>query len=55
MVIAVLEAHGLKPVAERLNAGGLWPTAALDDCRLYVPVNQETRARELLAQGPAET
>jgi hypothetical protein len=48
---AVLEANGIRPVTQQLEAGDLIPTIAFDRCRIYVTASEAGRAREVLEQG----
>ena len=47
---AALEANGLNPVNRQLEAGDLWPTIGLNECRVYVPTDQAETARQLVSE-----
>jgi hypothetical protein len=48
---AVLEAHGLRPVTQQLEAVDLLPTVAFDHCRIYVNETEATRAWKVLEEA----
>jgi hypothetical protein len=47
VIQAVLETSGLRPVTQQYSAGWL-AGDLLDDCRVYVPLDQERAALETL-------
>jgi hypothetical protein len=49
---AVLEANGLEPVTQQLEAVDLLPAVGFDRCRIYVVATEATRAKEVLEQAP---
>jgi hypothetical protein len=48
---AVLEANGLKPVTQQLEAVDLLPTVGFDRCRIFVTEPEAERARKVLEQA----
>jgi hypothetical protein len=50
LVRAVLEANGLKPVRQQLSPQVWWAGSVMEDCRVYVPVDELDAAREALAE-----
>ncbi len=57
LVVAVLEANGIVPVRQQLSPYGWWSGPVIEDCRVYVPIDQATAAHEALAERepPAES
>ena len=53
LVLAVLESHGLHGVVQQFSPQGWWSGAVMEDCRVYVPLDQAEAARQALAE-PAE-
>ncbi|HZV49361.1 MAG TPA: hypothetical protein VFD49_06305 [Candidatus Dormibacteraeota bacterium] len=53
VIQTVLEAHGLHPTLQRFSPQGWWSGAVLEDCAVYVPVEEASLAREVLSRpGP---
>ena len=50
LVEAVLEANGLKAVKNQFSPMVWWSGSVMEDCRVYVPVHQAGRAREILVE-----
>jgi hypothetical protein len=50
LVRAVLEANGLKPVRQQLSPHVWWSGSVMEDCRVYVPVDERDAARLALAE-----
>ncbi len=50
LVQAVLEARGLRAVIQQYSPQGWWSGAVMEDCRVYVPLDQAGPAREALAE-----
>lgn len=50
LVEAVLEANGLSPVKNQFSPQVWWSGSVLEDCRVYVPAHQASRAREVLVE-----
>jgi hypothetical protein len=50
LVRAVLEANGLKPVRQQLSPQVWWSGSVMEDCRVYVPVDERDAARQALAE-----
>jgi hypothetical protein len=48
---AVLEANGLEPVTQQLEAVDLLPAVGFDRCRIYVVATEATRAKKLLEES----
>jgi hypothetical protein len=53
LVLAVLESHGLHGVVQQFSPQGWWSGAVMEDCRVYVPLDQVEAAQQALAE-PAE-
>ena len=50
LVVAVLEANGIMPVREQLSPTTWWSGPVMEDCRVYVTIDQAVAAREALAE-----
>ena len=50
LVRAVLEANGLKPVRQQLSPQVWWSGSVMEDCRVYVAVDERDAARQALAE-----
>ncbi len=50
LVHAVLESHGLRAVMQQYSPQGWWSGAVMEDCRVYVPLDQVEAARAALAE-----
>jgi len=51
---AILESTGLKPVRQQLGPQSWWSGSVLDDCRVYVPVDEAESARQALVETEPE-
>ncbi len=51
VLVAVLESRGLHPVVQQFSPQVWWSGSVLDDCRVYVPVDQAKEAREAIAEA----
>jgi hypothetical protein len=54
LVRAVLEANGLKPVRQQLSPQVWWSGSVMEDCRVYVSVDEVDAARQALAEREPE-
>jgi hypothetical protein len=50
VIVAILESYGLKPVRQQLSPQTWWSGSVLDDCRIYVMVDQVEAARKALTE-----
>ncbi len=50
LVVAVLEANGIVPVRQQLSPTTWWSGSVMEDCRVYVSIDQATAAHEALAE-----
>ena len=50
VVVAVLEANGIVPVRQQLSPTTWWSGPLMEDCRVYVSIDQATAAYEALAE-----
>ena len=58
LVLAVLEANGLRPVRQQLSPQVWWSGPVAEDCRVYVPYDEVESARQALEErepDPSET
>jgi hypothetical protein len=51
LVQAVLESHGLRGVVQQFSPQAWWSGAVMEDCRVYVPLDQAEAARQALAKS----
>jgi hypothetical protein len=54
LVQAVLEANGLRPMLQQLSPQTWWSGSVLEDCRVYVPLDEAEAARQALAETEPE-
>jgi hypothetical protein len=54
LIVAILESSGLKPVVQQLSPQSWWSGSVLDDCRVYVPLDQAEAARQALVEAEPE-
>jgi len=54
LILAVLEANGLQPVRQQLSPQSWWSGSVLDDCRVYVPLDQAEAAQQALTEVQPE-
>jgi len=50
LIVAVLEANGLRPVRQQLSPQGWWSGSVMEDCRVYVTVDEAEAARRALTE-----
>ena len=50
VLVAILESNGLKPVREQLSPQSWWSGSVLDDCRIYVTIDEAEAARKALTE-----
>jgi hypothetical protein len=55
VLVAILESNGLRPVREQLGPQSWWSGSVLDDCRIYVMVDEAGVARRALTEAEAES
>jgi hypothetical protein len=54
VLMAILESNGLKPVREQLSPQSWWSGSVLDDCRIYVTIDEAEAARKALTEAEPE-
>ena len=54
LIVAILESSGLKPVVQQLSPQSWWAGSVMDDCRVYVTVDEAEAARAALVEAEPE-
>jgi hypothetical protein len=54
LVVAVLEAHGLKPVRQQFSPQVWWSGSVMEDCRVFVGLEELQAAHDALAEREDE-
>jgi hypothetical protein len=54
VIVAILESSGLKPVRNQLSPTTWWSGSVLDDCLVYVPIDEAEAARQALTEAEPE-
>src|SRR5215469_15955394 len=54
VLVAILETNGLKPVRQQLSPQSWWSGSVLDDCRIYVTIDEAEAARKALTEAELE-
>ena len=54
LIVAILESNGLQPVRQQLSPESWWSGSVLDDCRVYVRLNEAEAARQALTEAEPE-
>ena len=54
LIVAILESNGLKPVSQQLSPQSWWSGSVLDDCRVYVKLDEAEAARQALVEAEPE-
>ena len=55
VVLAILESHGLRPVRQELSPQTWWSGSVLEDCRIYVTIDEAEAARQALSEAEPES
>jgi len=54
LVVAILESNGLKPVRQQLSPQAWWSGSVMEDCRVYVTVDEAEAAHRALTEAEPE-
>jgi hypothetical protein len=54
LIQAILESHGLRPVRQQLSPQTWWSGSVLEDCRVFVTLDEAEAARQALTEAEPE-
>jgi hypothetical protein len=54
LIQAILESHGLRPVRQQLSPQTWWSGSVLEDCRVFVTIDEAEAARQALVEAEPE-
>jgi len=54
LIVAILESCGLKPVRQQLSPQTWWSGSVLEDCQVYVTLDEAEAARRALTEAEPE-
>jgi hypothetical protein len=54
LIQAILESHGLRPVRQQLSPQTWWSGSVLEDCRVFVTLDEAAAARQALTEVEPE-
>ncbi|HYW24551.1 MAG TPA: hypothetical protein VE953_10325 [Terriglobales bacterium] len=54
LIVAILESNGLQPVRQQLSPHSWWSGSVMEDCQVYVTLDQAEAARKALTEAEPE-